>query len=71
MNDAGKSTSNAPRGDNQGPPARAIFAVLTAIGLACVLGYFFLMKLVSISKQEDCMLAHRRNCAPIEIPTDR
>jgi len=69
MNDAGKSPSNEPH--NQGPPARAIVALLTIIGLACILGYFFLMKLVSISREEDCLLAHRRDCAPIEVPTGR
>jgi hypothetical protein len=69
MNDAGQSPSNKPR--NQGPPAKAIAALLTVIGLACILGYFFLMKLVSISREEDCVLAHRRNCAPIEVPTER
>jgi hypothetical protein len=66
MNDAGKSPLNKPR--DQGPPATAVAAVLAIIGLACILGYFFLMKLVSISQEEDCVLAHRRDCAPIEIP---
>jgi hypothetical protein len=69
MNDAGKSPSNKQR--EQGPPARAIVALLIIIGLACVLGYFFLMKLVSISREEDCLLAHRSDCAPIEVPTQR
>jgi hypothetical protein len=66
MNDAGKSPVNKRR--DQGPPATAVVAVLAVIGLACVLGYFFLMKLVSISQEEDCVLAHRRDCARIEIP---
>lgn len=69
MDDAGKSPSNNPR--DQGPPARAIIALLTVIGLACILGYFLLMKLVSISREEDCVLAHRSDCAPIEVPTER
>jgi len=69
MNDARKSPSNSPR--DQGPPAKAIVALLAVIGLACILGYFLLMKLVSISREEDCVLAHRSDCAPIEVPTDR
>ena len=49
----------------------AIVVVLTLIGLACMGGYFLLMKLIDISRQEDCLLAHRRNCAAIEVPFSR
>ena len=31
--------------------------------VALVLGYLFVNKLVDISSQEDCALAHRKNCA--------
>jgi hypothetical protein len=34
-----------------------------------VLGYLFLNKMLDISQQEDCMLAHRKNCAAIELPS--
>jgi hypothetical protein len=36
--------------------------------VALVLGYLFLNKLVDISRQEDCMLAHNKNCAAITLP---
>jgi hypothetical protein len=49
----------------------AILAILAAIALVCVGGYFLLMKLVDVSRQEDCLLARRRNCAPIEVPSKR
>lgn len=36
---------------------------LAGLAVALVLGYLFLNKLVDISSEEDCALAHRRNCA--------
>lgn len=60
-----------PGGDDQTMSPRAILVVLTMIAIACVGGYFLLMKLVDVSKQEDCLLAGRRNCAPIEVPASR
>src|SRR5215470_3401236 len=53
------------------PVPRAILVILAAIALACVGGYFLLMKLIDVSRQEDCLLAGRRNCAPIEVPSNR
>ena len=50
---------------------RAILLILTLIALACIGGYFLLMELIDISRQEDCLLAGRRNCAPIEVPSNR
>jgi hypothetical protein len=38
------------------------------LALALVLGYLFLNKLVQISQEEDCGLAHRRNCGAVESP---
>jgi hypothetical protein len=32
---------------------------------------FFLLKLVDMSRQEDCLMSGRRNCAPIEVPSNR
>ena len=49
----------------------AIFVILAIIALTCVGGYFLLMKLIDVSRQEDCLLAGRRNCAPIEVPSRR
>jgi hypothetical protein len=51
--------------------AGAIVIILMVIALACVGGYFLLMKLIDISRQEDCLLAGRRNCTPIEVPFSR
>jgi hypothetical protein len=45
----------------------ALFLVVLAVAL--VLGYLFLNKMLDISQQEDCMLAHRKNCAAIELPS--
>jgi hypothetical protein len=49
----------------------AILVILVTIALVCVGGYFLLMKLIDVSRQEDCLLAGRRNCAPIEVPSRR
>jgi hypothetical protein len=49
----------------------AILVILVTIILACVGGYFLLMKLIDVSRQEDCLLAGRRDCAPIEVPSNR
>ncbi len=45
---------------------REILIILAILALVCVGGYFFLMKLIDISQQDDCILAHRRNCAQSE-----
>jgi hypothetical protein len=49
----------------------AILVIIVAIALVCVGGYFLLMKLIDVSRQEDCLLAGRRNCAAIEVPSGR
>jgi hypothetical protein len=53
-------------GDGETLSGRAILAILTLIALTCVGGYFLILKMIDISKQEDCILAQRRNCAPSE-----
>ena len=45
---------------------REILMILAILALVCVGGYFLLMKLIDVSQQDDCILAHRRNCAPAE-----
>jgi hypothetical protein len=40
--------------------------ILVAVAAALVFGYLFLSKLIDISRQEDCMLAHNKTCAAIE-----
>ena len=41
---------------------RGLAMVFVALAAALVLGYLLLSKLADISQQEDCALAHRRNC---------
>jgi hypothetical protein len=36
--------------------------------MALVLGYLLLNKLIDMSQQEDCALAHRYNCGAVEVP---
>jgi hypothetical protein len=74
MND--KNISQTPPGnhpdggdDDQGPSGVFILVTLALIALACIGGYFFVMKLIDISRQEDCFLAGRSNCAPITVPS--
>ncbi len=66
----GGPPNNSDAGD-KGPSANYILIVLTITAVACVVGYFFLLKLVDMSRQEDCLMSGRRNCAPIEVPSNR
>jgi hypothetical protein len=68
-----RSRSGKPQNSNgeQTLSPRAIFVVLALIALACVGGYFLLMKLIDVSRQEDCLLAGRRDCASIQVPFGR
>jgi hypothetical protein len=53
------------RGDDDGSPPipDGMLAIILAIlAVVLVLGYLFVNKMVDISHQEDCVLAHRRNC---------
>jgi hypothetical protein len=74
MNDESdiRSRSGRPQNDGRGDPAPsgvAVLAFFLVIAVACVGGYFLLMKLIDMSRQEDCMLSGRRNCAaPIAVP---
>jgi hypothetical protein len=52
--------------DSRPIPDRLLAIFLAVLVVALVLGYLFLNKLVDISSQEDCVLAHRRNCAASE-----
>jgi hypothetical protein len=68
-----RSRSAKPRngGEEQTLSPIAILVILVTIALACVGGYFLLMKLIDVSRQEDCLLAGRRNCAAVEVPSNR
>jgi hypothetical protein len=70
----GPSPSGAPshRGyDTRPVPDRLLAIFLAVLVVALVLGYLFLNKLVDISSQEDCALAHRKNCGASTLPSDR
>jgi hypothetical protein len=47
---------------------RGLLIVFAGIAVALVLGYLLLNKLVNISQEEDCALAHRYNCGAVEVP---
>jgi hypothetical protein len=69
--DRPRRTDSSERQDQGSPPIPDGVLALFLIGLAAalVLGYLFLNKMLDISQQEDCMLAHRKNCAAIELPS--
>lgn len=60
---------SSKHGDHGSPPiSDAVLALfLVVLAAVLVLGYLFLNKMVDISRQGDCMLAHRKNCAAIEL----
>jgi hypothetical protein len=47
---------------------RGLAIVLAGLAVALVLGYLLLNKLLDISQEEDCALAHRYNCGAVEVP---
>lgn len=75
MNDEGADGSQSSKARNEDREQTlsplAIFVVLAIIVLVCVGGYFLLLKLIDVSRQEDCFLAGRRDCAAIEVPSNR
>jgi hypothetical protein len=59
------------RRDVHGLSDLGVLINLVILGLVCVGGYFLLMKLVEISRQEDCFLGGGRNCARLQLPSNR
>jgi hypothetical protein len=52
-------------GDDDGSrpiPGSVLAMIMAILVVVLVLGYLFVNKLADISHQEDCVLAHRRNC---------
>ena len=47
---------------------RGLLIVFATIAIALVLGFLLLNKLIDISQEEDCALAHRYNCGTVEVP---
>ena len=67
----GKPTSSTEplKPGNQGYVSnRGLVIVFAPLAAALVLGYLLLDKLVDISREEDCALAHRYNCSAVELP---
>jgi hypothetical protein len=66
-NDSGsRNRPGAPSkddGDSETLSGPAILVILALIALVCTGGYFFLLKMIDVSRQDDCILAHRKNCA--------
>jgi hypothetical protein len=68
--DAGKGMSRLSGNSEQEPPPvsdRALAVFFLILATALVLGYLLLNKLVDISREEDCALAHRRNCGASDV----
>jgi hypothetical protein len=60
------------RGFDERPIPDALLAIfLGVLATALVLGYLFLNKMIDISRQEDCLLGHRGNCAATAPPSRR
>ncbi len=63
----GLPSGKPPDGDGERTlSGREILAVLALVALAVAGGYFFVMKMINVSQQGDCVLAQRRNCTPSE-----
>ncbi|MGA7803510.1 hypothetical protein [Bradyrhizobium sp.] len=68
--DRPRKTDVSERQDHGSPPIpdSVLALILVMLAAALVLGYLFLNKMVDISQQEDCILAHRKDCAAIAFP---
>jgi hypothetical protein len=70
MKNGGENKQSRPDGPRdegeQTLSGREILFVMMLIALAVVGGYFFVMKLIDVSRQDDCVLAQRKNCTPTE-----
>jgi hypothetical protein len=58
------------RSGGKGPSNSAVLIALSLIGIASIAGYFLLMKLVDVSREDDCLLAHRYDCGAIQVPNN-
>ena len=50
---------------------RPAFIGLAVVALLIVIGYFLVTALRHEGQLEDCLMAGRRNCAPVEAPAGR
>jgi hypothetical protein len=61
------SSEQEPEPDSR----RAAIIGLLVIAVLVVAGYFVVTALQSKSRLEDCLMAGRKNCAPVEVPAQR
>jgi hypothetical protein len=58
--------------DNRQPESRRGAVIgLIVVMLLVVVGYFLMTALRHESQLEDCLMAGRRNCAPLDIPANK
>ncbi len=75
---ADESNNAVPPGQHDGGEdgerslsSAGVAIVMTIVVLACIGGYFLVMKLIDVNRQEECLMAGRRNCFPAEVPSGR
>jgi hypothetical protein len=63
--------NSGERRDLESPPipGTVLALILAMLATALVLGYLLVNKLADMSREEDCALAHRRNCSAIVMPS--
>ncbi|MGA2996950.1 hypothetical protein [Bradyrhizobium sp.] len=68
--EGGRPASPAAPGDdaNSHLSTRGLLIVFATLTVGLVLGYLLLSKLIDMSQEEDCALAHRYNCGAVEVP---
>jgi hypothetical protein len=67
----GEATSlNPPPDDNSRPPRSRALIGLVLMAVLVVVAVYLVHALREESQREDCLLAGRTNCAPIEVPSD-
>ena len=61
-----------PRDQDPGPDSRrpAVIGLILVLVLV-VAGYFLMTALRQNANLEDCLMAGRKNCAPIDVPSSR
>lgn len=63
-----KHEQNVPEEDDDRSRNAANIGVAVVVLVLLVVGYWLINALIRQSKLEDCMLAHRRDCIPVEAP---
>jgi hypothetical protein len=66
---ARRPRSGEPESETLSGPA--ILCILALLALVVTGGYFFLLKMIDVSQQDDCVLANRHNCGASSEPFRR